>query len=394
MIGASLQQVNIIPRSEHEISRKSICENALKVLYRLRGKGYWAFLVGGAPRDLLRGRTPRDYDVATNASIAEIRKLFRNSRSIGKRFPIVHTYFGNDLVEVSTLKAEDGQDKYETLREDALRRDFTVNTILYDINDFTVVDPLGAIEHLKNGLVVPIGDVDEKFEEDPIRMLRAVKLLVKQGMRLDKGVAEAIHNHVHRLHEVGPGRRYEELTRILLDKQAHQLVEVCQKYKLFGELWPQGERLFADRDLDLLDEMLHEVPVHYSRGSYAKQAHTHLWLNIYMKSGYFEPSTCAGEIKTQLDDFIAPLGMPFRQPLIETLWALSFVKMGKPLPHLTPEVGKLLKYYLEHNEPALMERMPESFRKTKKSEKRRNPRRRGGQRKRRHRGREKRREKE
>lgn len=233
----SLSDFRILQRSEHNISRKDISQPALKVLYRLRAKGYWAFLVGGALRDLLRDREPRDFDVATNADINEIKALFRNSRMIGKRFPIVHTYFGGDLVEVSSLKAEGVNDKYQLLQADALQRDFTVNAIFYDINDFKLIDPLGAVEHVREGLVVPIGDVNEKFREDPIRMLRAIKLVVKQGFRFGPGVEQAIQDHLDGWDEVGPGRRYEELTRILLDREVIPMIEICRSVGLLSQMW-------------------------------------------------------------------------------------------------------------------------------------------------------------
>ena len=350
--------MRIIHRSQHPISRKDISQPALKVLYRLRAKGYWSFLVGGALRDLYRGRTPRDFDVATNATIAEIRRLFRNSKLIGKRFPIVHTYFGNDLVEISSLKAEEGMTKYEMLRADALQRDFTVNAIFYDINEFKVIDPLNAVAHLDPAVVVPIGDVTQKFEEDPIRMLRALKLVVKQGFSLGPGVEKAIRANAKGWQGVGPGRRYEELTRILLGGDAKAMVECCRSFDLFRRMWPQGDQLIDQIGDDFIDHITKAIPVHFSRGSFAKHSHTHLWLSLYMSSGLFRPSPSPLEARKQFEDFIEPLGMPFRMVVTEALYGISliYLKQKENMETLSRESRALIEHGLEGGPPELLHR--------------------------------------
>ena len=354
-----LNEIRIIHRSKHPISRKDISQPALKVLYRLRSKGYWAFLVGGALRDLYRSRTPRDFDVATNATIPEIRRLFRNSKLIGKRFPIVHTYFGNDLVEISSLKAEVGMSKYEMLHADALQRDFTVNAIFYDINEFKVIDPLNAVTHLDPAMVVPIGDVDDKFKEDPIRMLRALKLVVKQGFSLGPGVEQAIRANAPGWQGVGAGRRYEELTRIFLGGDAGAIVACCRSIGLFQYMWPQGNQLIDEIGSEFIDEITHSIPVHFSRGSFAKHSHTHLWLQLYMSSGLFRPSPSPLEARKQFEDFIEPLGMPFRMVVTEAIHGISLLhlKQKESLEALSRESRSLMERYLERQRPDLMERL-------------------------------------
>ena len=377
-----MSDINILHRSEHNISRKDISQPALKVLYRLRSKGYWAFLVGGALRDLLRGKTPRDFDVATNAAIGEVKALFRNSKMIGKRFPIVHTYFGRDLVEVSSLKADGETNKYELLKADALQRDFTVNSIFYDINDFKVIDPLGAVAHVREGLVEPIGDVNEKFSEDPIRMLRAIKLVVKQGFSFGAGVEEAIRTHLKGWDDVGPGRRYEELTRILLDGGVIEMIEACTRVGLLERMWPAMPDLVERLGPEFFLNIGQTVPIHYSRGSFAKQTHTHLWFQIFVRAGLLDEKKSPDAIRKKFDAFIGTLGMPFRLPVIEALIGLANMRkrVENPLNGVSKEGRHLLAIYLPDFEPDLAPALDKATsphaKKGRKPSRRRRPRRR------------------
>ncbi len=201
------QPLRIVSRDEHSISRANISENALKVLYRLNKAGYEAYLVGGGVRDLLLGREPKDFDVATDASPEEVRKLFRNCRLIGRRFRLAHVHFGREIIEVATFRAahepesdgavsENGMllrdNVYGTLEEDAWRRDFTVNALYYNIRDFSVVDYTGGMADLQAGRLRIIGDPHERFREDPVRMLRAVRFAAKLGFRIDPESEAAI----------------------------------------------------------------------------------------------------------------------------------------------------------------------------------------------------------
>ncbi|TPW12232.1 MAG: poly(A) polymerase, partial [Halothiobacillaceae bacterium] len=189
--GISHIEPKIIPRSEHSISRAYIDSNAVKVLYRLKDANYAAYLVGGGVRDLLLGREPKDFDVATDARPEEIRAEFKNCRLVGRRFRLAHVMFGREVVEVATFRAaptpDDGglddeergpllrDNVYGTLEEDAWRRDFTVNALYYDIRDFSVVDYTGGLADLNAGVLRLIGDDPAlRYREDPVRMLRAV----------------------------------------------------------------------------------------------------------------------------------------------------------------------------------------------------------------------------
>ena len=199
----------IIPRSEHPISRSMIDEEALKVLYRLHRHGFLSCLVGGSVRDLLLGKTPKDFDIATNAHPQEIHDLFKNSRIIGRRFRLVHVFFkGGKVMEVSTFRShseyeetltEDGQilrtDSFGTPQEDAFRRDITINGLLYNIADFTIIDYVGGMADLDRQVIRTIGDPDEKFKQDPVRMIRVIRHAARTGFRIEEKTYQAILNH-------------------------------------------------------------------------------------------------------------------------------------------------------------------------------------------------------
>src|SRR4029450_8787518 len=179
----------ILPRPEHNLSRKGIDEDALKVLYRLKNHGFKAYLVGGGVRDLLLERKPKDFDIATDAHPQQVKKLFRNCFIVGRRFRLCHVRFGRKVVEVSTFRrmaeADDGAPLIRrdnppgTPEEDASRRDFTVNALFYDIATFTVIDYVGGLEDLDRRTIRTIGDPAVRFREDPVRILRAGALAAR-----------------------------------------------------------------------------------------------------------------------------------------------------------------------------------------------------------------------
>ena len=204
-------QVTVIPREQHAISRKDISENALKVMYRLNKAGYEAWLVGGGVRDLLLGKKPKDFDVTTNATPEQVRKLFRNCRLVGRRFRLAHVMFGPEIIEVATFRghhegnvsdrttSQRGQNGmllrdniFGSIEEDAQRRDFTINSLYYSVADFTVRDYVGGMKDLKDGVIRLIGNPETRYREDPVRMLRAVRFAAKLGMRISPETAEPI----------------------------------------------------------------------------------------------------------------------------------------------------------------------------------------------------------
>nr|WP_226801503.1 polynucleotide adenylyltransferase PcnB [Alkalilimnicola sp. S0819] len=248
----------IISRADHSISRANISENALKVLYRLKNAGYQAHLVGGGVRDLSLGREPKDFDVATDATPEDVKALFRNCRLIGRRFRLAHVHFGREIIEVATFRAlhdgngeeteggevafQDGRivrdNAYGTLEEDALRRDFTVNGLYYNIADYSVVDYVGGMADLQAGLIRLIGDPEVRYREDPVRMLRAVRFAAKLGFLIEQNSAEPIGEMAATLEQIPPARLFEEVLKLLMGGMGVQTFEALRHYGLFNQLFP------------------------------------------------------------------------------------------------------------------------------------------------------------
>jgi len=219
----------IIPRAEHPISRGYIDPDALRVLYRLHRAGFKAYLVGGSVRDLMTGRTPKDFDIGTDARPQEIRRLFRNSRVIGRRFRLAHVLFeGGKVVEVSTFRrtpdpaapeAGEGDEDllirsdntFGTPEEDALRRDFTINGLFYDIATYAVLDYVGGVDDLEARLVRTIGDPPIRMREDPVRMLRACEFAARLGFTMTPDLREAIEENRKEILKSAAPRVTEEL---------------------------------------------------------------------------------------------------------------------------------------------------------------------------------------
>ena len=252
----------IIPRTKHTISRANIDDKALKVLYRLKNAGYKAYLVGGGVRDLLLGREPKDFDVATDALPEQVRELFRNCRLIGRRFRLAHVHFGREVIEVATFRAQHGADTegegvmeegrilrdnvYGDIDDDAWRRDFTVNALYYNIEDFTVVDYVGGMEDIKAGQLRVIGDPRTRYQEDPVRMLRAVRFATKLGFTIHPDTAGPIYELGHLLEGIPPPRLFEEILKLFLGGAALQTFEQLRHYRLFGYLFPQVEASLSE----------------------------------------------------------------------------------------------------------------------------------------------------
>jgi poly(A) polymerase len=223
----------VIDRSGHPISRRRIPENVLKVLYRLHRSGYRAYLCGGSVRDLLMGRTPKDFDVVTDAHPGDVRKLFRNSRIIGRRFRLVHIIFQDQVVEVATFRREPERtfapteetptedllitddNTFGSPLQDARRRDFTINALFYNIADFSVIDYVGGIDDLSEGRVRVIGDPDLRFREDPVRMMRAIEFASRLGFEIEKETYDAILRHRADILKASPPRVSEEILELL-----------------------------------------------------------------------------------------------------------------------------------------------------------------------------------
>ena len=253
----------VIPRAQHPISRRMIDEEALKVLYRLHRHGFLAYLVGGSVRDLLLGKTPKDFDVATNAHPHEINSLFKNSRIIGRRFRLVHVFFrGGKIVEVSTFRSrsefEEVQtaegtilrtDSFGTPAEDALRRDITINGLFYNIADFSIIDYIGGMTDLERHVIRAIGNPDERFQQDPARMIRVIRHAARTGFSIESETYQAILRHREEIQRCSPSRLRDEFLRELGEGAANPSLHLMLQTGLLFSLFPGLERALGHRSL-------------------------------------------------------------------------------------------------------------------------------------------------
>jgi poly(A) polymerase len=292
----------IIPRAQHPLSRTWISPNAIRVLYRLREHGHLAYLVGGGVRDLLLGREPKDFDIATDARPNEVKKIFRNCRLIGRRFRLAHIHFRDEIIEVATfrsaisdepeagipsdrksgtavaaeapppagsmpaetvhperprpprmLMSEHGMilrdNVFGTPEEDAIRRDFTVNALFYNIADFSVIDYVGGMEDLRRGLIRIIGDPSVRFTEDPVRMVRAVRFAAMLGFEIEERTHAALLELQDKVSLASNARMYEEVQKLFLLGEGERVFQLMRKTGLFGAIFPHVNA-WLDREED------------------------------------------------------------------------------------------------------------------------------------------------
>ncbi len=263
-----MTQPTIIPRPEHTISRDNIDDYALKVLYRLHKAGYRAMLVGGGVRDLLLGHAPKDFDVATDAHPEEVKKLFSNSRLIGRRFRLAHVFFGREIIEVATFRASQDEandvrdadrehndsgrilrdNVYGQLEDDVWRRDFTVNALYYDIADFSIVDYTSGMDDVKNRVLRLIGDPETRYREDPVRMLRAIRFAAKLDFTIHPDSEQPIFKLGHLLADIPPARLFDEVLKLFHSGKANASLQLLRKYDLLQYLFRQTDELLKQGD--------------------------------------------------------------------------------------------------------------------------------------------------
>ncbi len=261
----------IIPRSEHPISRQNIDPDALKVLYRLRQFNYIAYLVGGSVRDLLLERTPKDFDIGTSAHPYQVKRLFRNCWIIGRRFRLAHVKFGTKVVEVATFRRQipagteeepvpvlpvqdvpvpqveatdpdlliHHDNTFGTPEEDAFRRDFTLNALFYDIETRSIIDYVGGLEDIRARLIRCIGDPGERFQEDPVRMLRAVALSARLDFTIDAPILQAVDRFHGELARSAPARLMEEIYKVLRAGAAEKTFRTLVETGLLAAIAPE-----------------------------------------------------------------------------------------------------------------------------------------------------------
>jgi poly(A) polymerase len=263
----------ILQRSDHRVSRKNISKNALTVLYRLNEKGYKAYLAGGCVRDLMLGFQPKDFDVVTDATPQQIKRCFRNCRLIGRRFRLAHVMFHDEIIEVATFRAptdaildDEGDEEnenekdhkngnrdvvvneetgvvmrdneYGTPKEDAFRRDFTVNALFYSIEDFSIIDYVGGLEDLEKKVVHCIGDPDVRYQEDPVRMIRAIRFASTLNLNIEENTYQSIERQCTHMTHASHARMYEEILKFFYSGAMEKAFDYWLKTGLFDIMFP------------------------------------------------------------------------------------------------------------------------------------------------------------
>lgn len=247
----------IIPRSQHRISKSNISGNALKVLNRLSSSGFDAYLVGGSVRDLLLGKVPKDFDIATNATPAQVKKLFRNARIIGRRFKLVHVVFaGNrEIIEVATFRGNETDDDthqkvnergmivrdnvYGNLNEDSWRRDLSVNSLYYNIEDASIIDFTGGVADVQKRIIRIIGAPDTRYQEDPVRMLRVIRFAARLHFTIDDSTAAPLGTLNHLITHVSSSRLFDEMTKLYHCGEAESAHNLLLQHGFFEALFEQ-----------------------------------------------------------------------------------------------------------------------------------------------------------
>ncbi len=319
----------ILSRPEHIISRKNIDPEALKVLYRLKNHGFLAYLVGGGVRDLLLGRRPKDFDISTSAHPQQVRKLFRNSFIVGRRFRLVHVRFGRKVVEVATFRRasepEDGDtlirrdNTFGTPEEDAFRRDFTVNALFYDIANFSVIDWVGGLGDLEARVIRTIGDPGVRFREDPVRMLRAVALAARLDFQVDPDTAEAIRFLRGEIVLSSLPRILEEFYKILRQGRSRRTFELLYEYGLLAYLLPAAHRAIAEGGERLFESLAR--------------------LDDYRNDGPADPDTLTNPLLA--GSLLVPLDVPLKRVAAPNpTWRRRGAE-GAPVEDLAAEIAAL-----------------------------------------------------
>lgn len=242
------------------------------MLYRLRDEGFRGYLVGGGVRDLLLGKTPKDYDISTDARPGQLRKIFKNSRVIGRRFRLVQVFFkGGKIIEVSTLRSKseydlDEEDEvlpsnntYGTLAEDAFRRDLTINSLFYEIENFTVIDYTGGMDDIRNGIIRVVGDADRRIHRDPVRLIRAIRHASRTGFKIEPNTWDAIRKHMHMLDICPVSRIRDELFKDMRSAASAAWFLLAWRSGLFVYLFPCYRDLAQNKNSDAAREQLEKI---------------------------------------------------------------------------------------------------------------------------------------
>lgn len=357
----------------YKMDLPSFNTHALQVLNGLHQANFKAYLVGGCVRDSLLGLTPKDFDIVTDATPPQVHKVFRRSRIIGRRFRIVHVLYGRETIEVSTFRSGQtphrsknnsiSQNKlgrltrdnsYGTIEEDALRRDLTANSLYYDHEQQLILDFCGGVTDIESGQLNIIGDPEQRFREDPVRMIRCIRFAAKLGMTLNEKTREAIVENSSLLLEVSPMRLFDESVKLLTQGKSSQIVQSLYDFGFLALLFPAITPRIADSDYskrcwDLLDYGLETSDARIAKNQKVSTAYLFsflLWnpfereLSAHKKSAIpfaIRLDKAWGKIIRQTN----PLSIPkYIANAIKEIWELQYL-----MTTLTPEnSSKILKY--------------------------------------------------
>ena len=250
--GRLVKKAAVYTLDEHGIPLADIDKDAAAIVERLRANGYETYIVGGAVRDLILGKRPKDFDIVSEASPAKIKRVFRNARIIGRRFRLVHVYFGPKLFEVSTFRSlKDGptSNTYGTIEEDVLRRDFSLNALFYDPQNQVVVDYVGGMRDIRDKRIRPVIPLGLIFMDDPVRMIRAVKYAAATGFKLPLALRWKIKRQSSLLGEISPSRLTEEILKIIHSPAAGPIIEALEQYGLYRYLQPKASGMMRENPL-------------------------------------------------------------------------------------------------------------------------------------------------
>lgn len=331
----------VYERADHSIPRSEIDIDARKICARLADQGHEAYIVGGAVRDLLSGRIPKDFDIATDASPSRVKRLFRNSRVIGKRFRLVHVYFRDGKIhEVATFRAPESGDRnhvFGTLNEDVMRRDFSLNALYYDPREETVIDFVNGVKDIRKGVLKSVLPLSTSFSEDPVRMLRAVKYAAITGMKVSGPVGRRIRKEAPLLATASLSRLSEELYKILKSRNSEIIMRLMDRYKLLEHLLPnfgdnKSLREATFLSLAKLDQKM--ISAEVSRGvmifhlcGEMLEAH-----GAFERQGRKEPLYL--DVVHTLKGLLKPLVQPNRD--VEEAVRLIFIDRGFKIPRKRP----------------------------------------------------------
>ncbi|MFP3043430.1 polynucleotide adenylyltransferase PcnB [Treponema primitia] len=249
--GKPVKKAIVYTQNEHGISFSDVDSDAVYITERLRANGFETYIVGGAVRDLMLRKKPKDFDIVSEASPTRIKKIFRNARVIGRRFRLVHVYFGTKIFEVSTFRSlKDGptSNTFGTIEEDVLRRDFSVNALFYDPGTQVVVDYVGGMKDIRNKLIRPIIPLSFIFKDDPVRMIRAVKYAATTGFRIPLTLRWKIKKQAPLLAPISPSRLTEEIFKIIHSPCAAAITESLEYFGLYEYLQPNASRQMKESE--------------------------------------------------------------------------------------------------------------------------------------------------